>query len=69
MTHAQFAEMTFENGEKMLINTQYITAYGYIKKQDKTVVAILGEGKEVYFPGDQTHEIRSSFNCINLEGR
>lgn len=65
-THAQFASMKFKNGETMFINTEYITAYGYIKEQDKTFVTVLGEGKEVYFPGDQTEEIRVSFNCINL---
>jgi len=64
MNHAQFAKMTFENGEVMLVNTQYITAFGYIKGQDKTVIAILGEGKEVYFPGNQTHEIKSALNCV-----
>lgn len=69
MKHEQFAKMVFENGESMFINTEYITAYGYMKEQDKTVVAVLGEGKEIYFPGDQTHEIRVSFNCIGTECR
>lgn len=69
MSHAQFAEMKFDNGETMMINTQYITAYGYIKSEDKTVVSFLCEGKECYFPGDQTHEIKVSFDCISLKGR
>ena len=61
----QFAKMVFENGEVMFLNTEYITAYGYIKEEDKTVVSVLGEGKEVYFPGDQTQEISNSFDCIH----
>lgn len=60
MTNAQFAEMKFTNGERMFLNTEYITAYGYIREQDKTCVSILGETKEIYFPGDQTTEIRNS---------
>ena len=69
MSHAQFAEMKFENGETMMINTQYITSYAYIKSEDKTVVSVLCEAKEVYFPGDQTQEIKVSFDCISLKSR
>ena len=65
MKHDQFASMKFENGEIMHVNTQYITAYGYAKEQDETVVAILGEGQEIHFPGDQTYEIRISFNSMD----
>ena len=61
----QFARMVFENGENMFLNTEYITAYGYLKEQDKTVVSVLSEGKEIYFPGDQTQKITDSFNCIH----
>lgn len=61
MKSLQFAEMKFENGESMYLNTEYITAYGYLKSEDKTVVSILCERKEIYFPGDQTEEIRVSF--------
>ena len=57
--------MVFENGENMFLNTEYITAYGYLKEQDKTVVSVLGEGKEIYFPGNQTQEITASFGCIH----
>lgn len=67
--HAQFAKMTFNNGNSLFLNTEYITGYGYIKDQDKTVVSVLFEAKEVYFPGDQTAEIRSAFNCINEDRR
>ena len=62
--HAQFAEMIFNNGNSMFLNTEYITSYGYLKDQDKTVVSALSEAKEIYFPGDQTEEIRNSFNCM-----
>ena len=62
MKSGNFAEMKFENGAIMNLNTRYITAYGYIKEEDKTVVSVLGENKEIYFPGDQTHEIRVSIN-------
>lgn len=64
MKHDQFAALELENGAILRVNTQYITAYGYSKEQDKTVVALLGERQEVYFPGDQTHEIYVSFNSI-----
>ena len=65
--HGQFAEMKFTNGAIMFLNTEYITAYGYIREQDKTCVSILGELKEIYFPGDQTVEIRNSINCIGAD--
>lgn len=63
---AQFAKMTFNNGNILFLNTEYITAYGYLKDRDETVVSVLSEAKEIYFPGDQTDEIRDSFNCIGL---
>ena len=70
MNHpAQFAEMTFNNGNKLFLNTEYITAYGYLKDRNETVVSVISEAKEIYFPGDQTAEIRSAFNCINENGR
>ncbi len=65
--HAQFAKMTFNNGNSLFLNTEYITSYGYLKDRDETVVSVLSEAKEIYFPGDQTEEIRNSFNCIGLE--
>ena len=67
MKHDQFAEMKFTNGASMFLNTEYITAYGYIREQDKTAVSVLGEGREIYFPGDQTAEIRNSINCIGAD--
>jgi hypothetical protein len=67
--HVRFAEMTFSNGNSLFLNTEYITAYGYLKDRDETVVSVLSEAKEVYFPGDQTAEIRSAVNCINENGR
>ena len=66
--HAQFASMKFANGETMFINTEYITAYAYVKERNETVVSVLCENQEVYFPGDQTEEIRASFNCVGTEG-
>ena len=62
--HAQFAEMTFDDGDSIFLNTEYITSYGYSKDQDKTVVSVLSVPSEIYFPGDQTEEIRMAFNCI-----
>lgn len=67
--NAQFAEMTFKNGNSMFLNTEYITSYGYLKDRDETAVSVLSEAKEIYFPGDQTAEIRSAFNRINEDGR
>ena len=67
--HAQFAEMKFSNGNSLFLNTEYITAYGYLKDQDETVVSVLSEAKAVYFPGDQTEEIRISFNCVGADRR
>lgn len=62
MKHAQFAQMKHENGNVMFLNIEYITAYGYAKEQDETVVAMLYEGEPLYFPGDQTREIRNSLD-------
>lgn len=67
--NAQFAEMTFKNGNSMFLNTEYITSYGYSKDRDETVVSVLSEAKAIYFPGDQTAEIRSAFNRINEDRR
>lgn len=67
--NAQFAEMTFKNGNSMFLNTEYITSYGYLKDRDETAVSVLSEAKEIYFPGDQTAEIRSAFNRINEDRR
>jgi hypothetical protein len=67
--HVRFAEMTFGNGNSLFLNTEYITSYGYLKDQDKTVVSVLSEAEEIYFPGDQTAEIRSAFKCINADRR
>lgn len=67
--HEQFAEMTFNNGNSMFLNTEYITAYGYLKDRDETVVSVLSEAEEIYFPGDQTAKIRIAFNCINEDRR
>lgn len=64
MKTLQLAEMLLSNGEKIFLNTEYITSYGYIKEQDKTFVSVLGEKDERYFVGDQTQEIKFSFNCI-----
>ena len=60
--HGQFASIKFANGETMFINTKYITAYAYVKERDETVVSVLCENQEIYFPGDQTEEICSSYN-------
>lgn len=62
--HAQFAEMKFNNGNSLFLNTEYITSYGYLKDRDETVVSVLSEANAIYFPGDQTEEIRMAFNCI-----
>lgn len=67
--HAQFAEMTYDNGNSLFLNTEYITSYGYLKDQDETVVTVLSEAKEIYFPGDQTEKIRNSFNCTDADRR
>lgn len=67
--NAQFAEMTFKNGNSMFLNTEYITSYGYLKDRDETAVSVLSEAKEIYFPGNQTAEIRSAFNRINEDRR
>lgn len=67
--NAQFAEMTFKNGNSMFLNTEYITSYAYLKDRDETAVSVLSEAKEIYFPGDQTAEIRSAFNRINEDRR
>lgn len=48
--NAQFAEMTFKNGNSMFLNTEYITSYGYLKDRDETAVSVLSEAKEIYFP-------------------
>ena len=64
----KFAEMKLDNGNSMFLNTGYITSYGYLKDQDKTVVSVISEQKEIYFPGDQTEEIRNSFDCIAWTG-
>lgn len=66
MNHNQFAMMRFENGEPMYINALYITSYAYLREEKKTVVSFLGESKEVYFPGDQTKEIRFAINGIHI---
>ena len=65
MKHDQFAAMKFDNGEIMYINAQYITSYAYAKENDETLIAVLAEGKELHFPGDQTHEIYVSINSMN----
>lgn len=57
MKHDKFARMKYKNGESLFVNTEYITAYGFIKEQDQTVITVLGEGKEIYFPGDQTNKL------------
>ena len=64
MKHNQFAEMYLDSGNKLFLNTEYITAYAYLKHQDQTIVSSLGVAKEMHFPGDQTEKIRVSFNCI-----
>ena len=66
MKHDQFAMMRFENCEPMYINAQYITAYAYIREKNKTVVTVLGEGKEIYFPGDQTKEIKRAIDSVMI---
>ena len=62
MQNEQFAMMRFENGEPMYVNAQYITAYAYLREDKKTVIAVLGEGKEIYFPGNQTKEIKRAID-------
>ena len=62
MKHEQFAMMRFANAESMYINAQYITAYAYLREDKKTVITVLGEGKEIYFPGDQTKEIKRALD-------
>lgn len=57
MKHDKFARMKYKNGESLFVNTEYITAYGFIKEQNQTVITVLGEGKEIYFPGDQTNKL------------
>lgn len=65
MKHEQFAMMRFANGEPMYVNAQYITAYAYLREEKKTVITVLGEGKEVYFPGDQRDEIKKAIDSVN----
>ena len=69
MRHEQFAKMDFENDESMYLNAVYITAYAYSKEKDKTVVALIGEGQPLYFPGDQTQKIREACNCSDEDRR
>lgn len=64
MKHNQYAEIKFENGASMYVNTEYITAYAYLYEKDETVVLTLGEQTPVYFPGDQTKEIEKAINRI-----
>ena len=64
--HDQFAMMDCDDGGHMYINTEYIKAYGYIKDRNATFVSVLGELEKIYFPGNQTQEIRLSINCIDL---
>ena len=65
--HTRFAEMIFNNGNILFLNTEYITSYGYLKDRDETAVSVLSEAKEIYFPGNQTAEIRNALNCIKSE--
>ena len=69
MRHEQFAKMSFTNGESMFVNTMFVTGYGYLKDRNETVVSVLGEGREIYFPGDQTSKIQDAFNWIDAERR
>ena len=62
MKHSHFAEMKYANRSIVNVNTNYITVFRYIKEQNKTVIYILGEEKEIYFPGDQTREILAAIN-------
>ena len=48
-----FVPFKFKNGGVMNINVNYITAFAYVESRDETTVAILGESKEIYFPGNQ----------------
>lgn len=57
MKHDKFVKMKFENGGSLFVNTEYITSFGYLEEHDQTVVTVLGEGKEIYFQGDQTNEL------------
>ena len=66
MNHDQYAMLRFENSEPMYIKALYITSYAYIREQNKTVVTILGERKELYFPGNQIKEIHSAINGIHI---
>ncbi len=65
MKHNQYAKIKVKNDVSMYVNTDYITVYGYLKDDDKTVVSILGEQNSVYFPGDQTGEIENAINRID----
>ena len=62
MECGKIIKMDFENGESMYMNAKYITAYAYSKEKDKTVVAMIGEGQPLYFPGDQTEKISMAFH-------
>ena len=57
MREEQFASLKFKNGDVLHINKQYITSYAYLPKECKTVVTILGEPKEIFFPGNQIDKI------------
>ena len=65
MKHNQYAEIKFKNGASMYVNTDYITAYAYLKENDETVISTLGDKNPVYFPGDQTKEIENAINRID----
>lgn len=69
MKYDQLAEMKCKNGNSMFLNAAYITGYAYIREKNETFVAMLGEPKPIYFPGDQTEEIRTAFYCIESELR
>ena len=61
MKHDKFVELTFEFGETVFVNTDYIIAYGYLADLGKTAIWLVGE-EEQYCNGDQTQKIRNAIN-------
>lgn len=57
MREEQFVSIKLKNGNVFHINKRYITSCAYLENEDKTVVTILGEPKEIFFPGNQIDKI------------
>ena len=57
MKSDQFVAFEFENGGILHVNKEFITAYGYFRDKNETMITILHESAALTFPGDQTGKI------------